>query len=179
VHGKPRRGQRHARGHLLSGNASCGSGGGYWATGYYQNYAEDMGLHQWTGPLPGLTPLPIFDGFINWWNGGISLLTGVQNPQVGDYVCLNGITTGSGCSYVSATNVTVTYTGGTTLAGMVRMDGACTLPGDSGGPWTMAWVTKATMINSGGVLCNYAGHNAYATVVGTISSVLGVSVMIN
>jgi hypothetical protein len=44
-----------ARG-AAAGNASCGSGGGYWATGYYQNYAEDMGLHQWTGPLPGLTP---------------------------------------------------------------------------------------------------------------------------
>jgi streptogrisin C len=160
------------------GPSDCEGAGGYWASGYYQTGAEDMGIHQWTGPTssPGVWALSIHPGFANWWNSQITTITGAQNPQVGSYLCYNGSTTGSSCGTVAAVNQSVTYQYGPTVAGMIAIDGACTQPGDSGGPWTYANVAWAAAIHSGGTIGG-CPKRSYAAVVGTISSVMGVSIV--
>jgi hypothetical protein len=160
-------------------SSNCGGAGGYWAAGYYQNYAEDMGIHQFSGPEPGHTVIPLWAGWVNWWNSSVTTLHAAQNPQIGSYICLNGITSGSQCGYVGATNTSPYYSspGSVTLAGMIRVDQVCALGGDSGGPWTFASSPTAAAIHSGssGGGCP---RSAYVTAVGTISSVMGVTVTI-
>ncbi|MFI6125457.1 DNRLRE domain-containing protein [Streptomyces sp. NPDC051064] len=58
--------------------------------------------------------------------------------QNGDKVCTGGMQTGEQCGWkVKATQATVKYSGGTTARNMVvarKTSGACSIPGDSGGP---------------------------------------------
>lgn len=69
------------------------------------------------------------------------------NAYVGEPVKRTGSTTGTHSGTVTALNVTVRYTGGGTVRGMIQTN-VCAEPGDSGGPLYDG--TKALGITSGG-----------------------------
>lgn len=69
------------------------------------------------------------------------------NAYVGEQVKRTGSTTGTHSGTVTALNVTVRYTGGGTVRGMIQTT-VCAEPGDSGGPLYDG--TKALGITSGG-----------------------------
>ena len=69
------------------------------------------------------------------------------NAYVGEPVKRTGSTTGTHSGTVTALNVTVRYTGGGTVRGMIQTT-VCAEPGDSGGPLYDG--TKALGITSGG-----------------------------
>ena len=70
------------------------------------------------------------------------------SPPVGATACKSGVTTRRTCGTIQATNVTVRYSTGQTLYGMVQYN-ACTEPGDSGGA-VMSTGGYALGIHSGG-----------------------------
>ncbi len=61
-------------------------------------------------------------------------ITGEAANVVGDYACHSGIMTGTSCGFISALNVTITA-GGLIEYGLNRLENACSIPGDSGGPY--------------------------------------------
>ncbi|HEX5540708.1 MAG TPA: S1 family peptidase [Micromonospora sp.] len=71
----------------------------------------------------------------------------VSDASVGQRVTRSGSTTGTHSGTVTALNVTVRYTGGGTVRGMIQTN-VCAEPGDSGGPLYDG--TKALGITSGG-----------------------------
>jgi streptogrisin D len=74
-------------------------------------------------------------------------ITRAGNAYVGQLVRRTGSSTGTRSGRVTAVNVTVNYSDGSRLHGMVRTD-ACSEPGDSGGPYYAG--TTALGIHSGG-----------------------------
>jgi streptogrisin C len=62
-------------------------------------------------------------------------INGSQAPVMGARNCHEGQTTGESCGKIIAINVTVTFTGGPTVGGLVEDEGAKSEGGDSGGPW--------------------------------------------
>ncbi|WP_405605057.1 S1 family peptidase [Streptomyces sp. NBC_01410] len=84
------------------------------------------------------------------------------NAYVGEPVKRTGSTTGTRSGAVTALNVTVHYTGGGTVRGMIQTN-VCAEPGDSGGPLYDG--TKALGITSGGSgNCSSGGTTFYQPV---------------
>jgi hypothetical protein len=138
----------------------CGSNG---ITGqvYYGGGIPDAGI------LALSLSWPTYPGYYNWASSGLSTLhTYYTTPApVGTVVCANGVRTGSSCSTITRTNVTVTYTGGTTLGGMIETHGGCTSAGDSGGPVTLSSYEAAVGLTSGAedAANVWCGKYAYVT----------------
>lgn len=74
----------------------------------------------------------------------------------GLWVCHTGIATGSSCGTVDKLGASVTYTDGTTLTGMTRVQGVCGNLGDSGGPYYRDGAAYG--IHSGGVIGSCGTH---------------------
>jgi streptogrisin B len=84
------------------------------------------------------------------------------NAFVGEQVKRTGSTTGTHSGTVTALNVTVHYTGGGTVRGMIQTN-VCAEPGDSGGPLYDG--TKALGLTSGGSgNCRSGGTTFYQPV---------------
>lgn len=92
-------------------------------------------------------------------SGGFS---SAPNAYVGESVKRTGSTTGTHGGTVTALNVTVRYSGGGTVRGMIQTN-VCAEPGDSGGPLYDG--TKALGITSGGSgNCRTGGTTFYQPV---------------
>ncbi|MEV6109572.1 S1 family peptidase [Streptomyces sp. NPDC051940] len=86
----------------------------------------------------------------------------VADPFVGESVTRRGSTTGTKTGQVTALNVTVHYSGGGTVRGMIQTT-VCAEPGDSGG--ALYDGTKALGITSGGSgNCSVGGTTFYQPV---------------
>ncbi|MEU8527864.1 S1 family peptidase [Streptomyces sp. NPDC048629] len=89
------------------------------------------------------------------------------NAYVGESVKRTGSTTGTHGGTVTALNVTVRYSGGGTVRGMIQTN-VCAEPGDSGGPLYDG--TKALGITSGGSgNCSSGGTTFYQPVTEALS----------
>ncbi|WP_404350705.1 S1 family peptidase [Phycicoccus jejuensis] len=87
---------------------------------------------------------------------------GVSKNAVGTDICKAGNTTGWTCGQVQAYNVTVNYSGGTTVTGLARAS-VCTEGGDSGGAYigTNNYAQGMTSGGPTGVDCGFnAGYGA-------------------
>lgn len=122
----------YRKGYYVGGTHSYQFGGKDWGAffnsypGFWVPYAA---VHQYDGTTVGVRGI---------WAA----------PPVGATACKSGATTRRTCGTIRATNVTVRYSSGQTLYGMVQYD-ACTEPGDSGGA-VMSTGGFALGIHSGG-----------------------------
>lgn len=87
---------------------------------------------------------------------------GASKNAVGSNICKAGNTTGWTCGQITAYNVTVNYSGGTTVTGLARAT-VCTEGGDSGGAYIGTNNVAQGMTSGGpvGVDCGYnSGYDA-------------------
>jgi streptogrisin D len=120
-------------------------------------------------------------GIVRYTNTSITIsgsaggqdIASAANPVVGQSVTRRGSTTGIRSGTVTALNVTVHYTGGGTVRGMIQTN-VCAEPGDSGGP--LYDRTVALGLTSGGSgNCRTGGTTFYQPVTEVLSR-FGVSV---
>jgi streptogrisin B len=95
------------------------------------------------------------------------------NAYVGESVKRTGSTTGTHSGTVQALNVTVHYSGGGTVSGLIQTD-VCAEPGDSGGPLYDG--TKAIGLTSGGSGDCASGGTTFFQPVTEALSAYGVSI---
>ncbi|MFG1819615.1 S1 family peptidase [Kribbella sp. NPDC049174] len=95
------------------------------------------------------------------------------NASVGERVTRKGSTTGTHSGTVTALNVTVRYSGGGRVSGMIQTN-VCAEPGDSGGPLYDG--TKALGITSGGSGNCQTGGTTFYQPVTEAASTYGVTV---
>ncbi|SBT40367.1 S1 family peptidase [Micromonospora auratinigra] len=114
-----------------------------------KTWYTDSGLKTLIGPTIG-SSFPGNDyALVRYDNTALSHPGGytAANAVVGESVKRTGSTTGTHSGTVTALNVTVRYSGGGTVKGMIQTT-VCAEPGDSGGPLYDG--TKALGITSGG-----------------------------
>jgi streptogrisin D len=128
---------------------------------------NDFGLIQYTEPgwdRPGA---------VNRYNGTLQDISSAANPFVGQAVARSGSTTGYRTGTVTGLNMTVNYSGGATVYGMIRTT-VCAEPGDSGGALHSG--STALGITSGGSgNCSSGGTTYFQPVVEALNN-YGVSV---
>jgi hypothetical protein len=112
-------------------------------SGYYGG--GDGGLIKVTNPS-----WPTYAAWYNYPSQELPVL-GSESAAIGEFLCHTGTVTRTTCGTVSAKNVSVTYSDGTALSGMTRVDGSCINAGDSGGPFINPNTGIAAGITSGGV----------------------------
>ena len=95
------------------------------------------------------------------------------NATVGESVTRTGSTTGTHTGTVQALNVTVHYSGGGTVRGLIQTN-VCAEPGDSGGPLYDG--TKALGLTSGGSGDCKSGGTTFFQPVNPILNAYGVSI---
>lgn len=103
------------------------------------------------------TPRP----WVSTHDGNVVTVTGSQEAAVGASVCRSGRTTGWRCGTITATNVTVNYSG-QLVHGLVRST-ACAQPGDSGGPFVAGSQAQGVTSGAGGD-CASGGTTVYQPV---------------
>ncbi|HEX5597743.1 MAG TPA: S1 family peptidase [Micromonosporaceae bacterium] len=114
-----------------------------------KTWYTDSGQRTLIGPTTGAS-FPGNDyALVRYDNTSLSHPGGftVSDAYVGQRVTRSGSTTGTHSGTVTALNVTVRYTGGGTVRGMIQTN-VCAEPGDSGGPLYDG--TKALGLTSGG-----------------------------
>jgi S1-C subfamily serine protease len=95
-------------------------------------------------------------------------ITHAANAYVGESVTRRGSTTGIHSGKVTALNVTVHYTGGSTVRGLIQTT-VCAEPGDSGGPLYKS--TAAVGLTSGGSGdCKTGGTTFFQPVTAALSA---------
>jgi streptogrisin B len=95
-------------------------------------------------------------------------VSSAANAVVGEAVTRTGSTTGTHTGIVQVLNVTVHYTGGGTVRGLVQTN-VCAEPGDSGGPFYDG--TKALGLTSGGSGdCKKGGTTFFQPVTAALSA---------
>jgi len=114
-----------------------------------KTWYTDSGQRTLIGPTTGYS-FPGNDyALVRYDNAGLTHPGGytAANPSVGEAVKRTGSTSGTHSGTVTALNVTVRYSGGGTVRGMIQTN-VCAEPGDSGGPLYDG--TKALGLTSGG-----------------------------
>jgi hypothetical protein len=143
----------------LGFNVRSGSTYYFLTAGHCGNIASTWYANSSHTTLLGTTSGSSFPGndyaIVRYTNGSISHpgtvgsqdITSSGNPTVGEHVSRRGSTTGVHTGTVQALNVTVHYSDGSTVYGLIQTN-VCAEPGDSGG--SLYHGTKAEGLTSGG-----------------------------
>ncbi|MFY1697249.1 ricin-type beta-trefoil lectin domain protein [Solwaraspora sp. WMMA2101] len=137
------------------GATTTGSGA---AQGTFRGSSFPGDDYAWVQTNANWVPRP----WVNNYGGGTVNVSGSQEAAVGTAICRSGRTTGWRCGTITAKNVTVNYSGGRTVYGLVSST-ACAQPGDSGGAVLAG--TQAQGVTSGaGGTCASGGTTVYQPV---------------
>ncbi|MDX8033440.1 S1 family peptidase [Lentzea sp. BCCO 10_0856] len=107
-------------------------------------------------------------GAVNLYNGSIRDISGSANAYVGQSVARSGSTTGYRTGQVTGLNVTVNYSDGTTVTGMIRTT-VCAEGGDSGGA-LVAGNTALGLTSGGSGNCSAGGTTFFQPVVEALNA---------
>lgn len=147
------------------------------ASAWYSNSSQTTKLGDTTGSsFPGNDY-----GIVKYTNSSVAVsgsvggqdITSAGNAYIGESVSRRGSTTGTRSGTVTGLNVTVHYSGGGTVKGMIQTN-VCAEPGDSGGP-LYDRSTALGLTSGGSGNCRTGGTTFYQPVTEALSR-YGVSV---
>jgi hypothetical protein len=122
---------------------------------------NDYGLIQYTDPSQA-------ESGIRGSGGTTIRLTSARTPSVGETVCARGSTTGTHCGTVLAVNVTVNYSGGGIVTGLIDSS-LCSESGDSGGP-VYSGSSALGIVSGGSGSCASGGETFFQPVVEALNA---------
>ncbi len=139
-------------GHCTNGSSTWSGAGGTIGTVAGTSFpTNDFGVIRVTSSSAASTAL------VDRYSSGSDVtVAGSTVVPVGAAVCRSGSTTAWRCGSVTATNQTVNYGSGSTVAGLTRTN-ACAEPGDSGGSFVSKPTSTSTKVQAQGLLSGGSG----------------------
>jgi streptogrisin B len=127
---------------------------------------NDYGLVRYTGLVSHPSAVNTYPG--------LKQIYGTGNAYVGQPVCRSGAASGVRCGSVTALNVTINYSSGNIVYGMIRTN-ICAENGDSGGPLYTSGGILLGILSGGSGNCSTGGVTYYQPVA-EILAVLGLTI---